>query len=132
VSADRAAAGDGPEPAAGPAGDARRFARDAHRLLEDARRLVDDAGHAPECRSCPVCRGIVALRQHAPDVLDQVSRLAAALAESLRDHDGENPGTPGAPGAPHPARAPDAEPPWWGRPPGRGDLPRTERIDITD
>jgi hypothetical protein len=93
--------------------------------LEDAaRRLMAEAGHAPECRSCPLCRGVVALREHGPDVLDQVARVASALAQSLRESRHEQP--------PDPDRAPDAEPPWWGRPPGRGDLPRTERIDITD
>jgi hypothetical protein len=108
--------------------------------LEDAvRRLIEgvgagggeeaQAGHAPECRSCPVCRGIVALREHGPDVLDQVARVASALAQSLREHQHEQPHEQNGR---HPDRAPDAEPPWWGRPPGRGDLPRTERIDITD
>lgn len=89
-------------------------------------RILEDAGHAPECRSCPLCRGVVALREHAPDVLDQVARVASALAAGLRDHAGDDVAQP------RPDRAPDAEPPWWGRPPGRGDLPRTERIDITD
>jgi hypothetical protein len=97
----------------------------AERFAEALRDLFEEAGHAPECRACPVCRGVVALREQAPDVLDQVARVASALAQSLRDHarDGDQP---------RPDRAPDAEPPWWGRPPGRGDLPRTERIDITD
>lgn len=97
----------------------------AERFAEALRDLFEDAGHAPECRSCPVCRGVVALREHAPDVLDQVSRVAAALAQSLREQ---------APDGAGPARTgpPDAEPPWWGRPAGRGDVPRTERIDITD
>jgi hypothetical protein len=100
-------------------------------LAEAARHLWEDAGHAPECRSCPICRGVVALRELGPDVLDQVARVAAALAQSLRDH-AETTAPGGADGSPHPGRAPDAEPPWWGRPPGRGDIPRTERIDITD
>jgi len=109
-------------------------------LADAARRLFDDvgvgggeeaeAGHAPECRSCPVCRGVVALRQHGPDILDQVARVASALAQSLREHQHEQ--AHDQTHAPHPERAPDAEPAWWGRPPGRGDLPRTERIDITD
>jgi len=103
--------------------------------LEDAvRRLIegvgDEAGHAPECRACPLCRGVVALREHGPDVLDQVARVASALAQSLRESRHDQP--PEQPHGQHPDRAPDAEPPWWGRPPGRGDLPRTERIDITD
>jgi hypothetical protein len=96
-------------------------------LADAVRRLFEEAGHAPECRSCPVCRGVVALRAHGPDVLDQVARVASALAQSLREHQHEQPHD-----QQHPDRAPDAEPPWWGRPPGRGDLPRTERIDITD
>ena len=106
--------------------------------LEDAvRRLIegvgDEAGHAPECRACPLCRGVVALREHGPDVLDQVARVASALAQSLRDHPPAGPaGDSPSEEQPHPERAPDAEPPWWGRPPGRGELPRTERIDITD
>jgi hypothetical protein len=91
--------------------------------------LLAEAGHAPECRSCPLCRGIAGLREQAPDVLDQVARVASALAHSLREQQAA-----GAAGdePPRPGRAPDAEPPWWGRPPGRGDIPRTERIDITD
>jgi hypothetical protein len=94
-------------------------------VLRDLADLTQEAGHAPECRSCPVCRGVVAFREQAPDVLDQIARLATALAASLREQGADD-------DPPRPDRAPDAEPPWWGRPPGRGDIPRTERIDIDD
>jgi hypothetical protein len=108
--------------------------------LDGVEALLADAGHAPECRSCPVCRGLVTLREQAPDLLDQVARVATALAQSLREHAADT-GGPGAGGGDagtagtrddlsQPGRAPAAEPPWWGRPPGRGDIPRTERIDI--
>jgi hypothetical protein len=104
-------------------------------LADAVRQLLEEAGHAPECRWCPLCRGVVALREHGPDVLDQVARVAAALAQSLREHQHDRPHDrpdDRPDDRPHPERAPDAEPPWWGRPPGRGDIPRTERIDITD
>jgi len=114
VSAERAA---GPEPA----------------WLQDAARLLTEAGHAPECRACPLCRGIAFLRQLGPDLLDQVARVATDLAVSLREAERDRPQDPQPEREPPPAGlAPDAAPPWWGRPPGAGELPRTERIDITD
>ena len=115
--------------------------------LQDAARLLTEAGHAPECRACPVCRGIAVLRQLGPDLLDQVARVATDLAVSLREqaeqarqqdlqrdppqdpqHDPQRDQRESPPAG----RTPDAAPRWWGRPPGAGELPRTERIDITD
>lgn len=106
--------------------------------LQDAARLLTEGGHAPECRACPVCRGISVLRQLGPDLLDQVARVATDLAAGLREQaeqaeqerqqeDDRQEGK-----APPAGRTPDPEPRWWGRPPGAGELPRTERIDITD
>jgi hypothetical protein len=123
--------------------------REAAAWLQDAARLLTEAGHAPECRSCPVCRGIVTLRQLGPDLLDQVARVATDLAAGLREQaarqdPGDATGQAGgqAPGAggeeahraepPQAGRAPEAAPSWWGRPPGAGEVPRTEWIDITD
>ena len=128
MSAERAA---GPEPA----------------WLRDAARLLAEAGHAPECRACPLCRGITVLRQLGPDLLDQVARVATDLAVSLREQAEQDREQDREQGrrqdrrqddeqqprdVPPAGRAPDAAPPWWGRPPGAGELPRTERIDITD
>jgi hypothetical protein len=115
--------------------------------LQDAARLLTEAGHAPECRACPVCRGISVLRQLGPDLLDQVARVATDLAAGLREQaeqerqqdqqdqqdqqqDRQQDRREGK--APSAGRTPDPEPPWWGRPHGAGELPRIERIDITD
>jgi hypothetical protein len=120
-----------------PGGTRRPAAGREQAWLQDAARLLTEAGHAPECRACPVCRGITVLRQLGPDLLDQVARVATDLAATLREqadqdrqqdsrHDRQEGQAPPA------GRTPDAAPPWWGRPPGAGEIPRTERIDITD
>ena len=121
-----------PEGAARAAGSGRAGAGPEAAWLHDAVRLLAEAGHAPECRACPLCRGIAVLRdlarQLGPDLLDQVARVATDLAISLREQ-----GVREAPPAPSgESGVPDGEPSWWGRPPGTGDVPRTERIDITD
>jgi hypothetical protein len=128
---------------------AARFDRAAGEWLQDAARLLAEGGHAPECRACPVCRGVTVLRQLGPDLLDQVARVASDLATSLREQAAgsvpegtrenaaeasteETAGGDARQASPHAGRAPGAVPPWWGRPPGAGEVPRTEWIDITD
>jgi hypothetical protein len=128
--------------AGGAAGDTGRTdAGQAQAWLQDAARLLTDAGHAPECRACPLCRGISVLRQLGPDLLDQVARVATDVAATLREQAdlAEQERQQGQQGqerqerdAPPAGRTPDPEPPWWGRPTGAGEIPRTERIDITD
>ena len=68
------------------------WADDARRLFEVfqttldqlAEPVDDDQPHPPECRYCPLCRGVALLREAGPDLLDQVSELAAGLAATLR------------------------------------------------
>jgi hypothetical protein len=77
--------------------------------------LLREAGHASECRSCPLCQGIAVLRQIGPDLLDHVSAVTAGLARSLRAAAEQQSAAPPAAGG---AAVPG--------------VPRTEWIDITD
>jgi hypothetical protein len=111
-----------PPPWTGPwADDARRLFQVFQTTLDQlAEPLDDDQPHPPECRYCPLCRGVALLREAGPDLLDQVSELAAGLAATLRtsapptapsdSSDSADDTTAGAPARP----------------------PSTVRIDVTD
>jgi hypothetical protein len=76
---------------------------------------VPDAGPAhlgPECRVCPVCRLIAAVRAVRPEAVEHLAVAAAELAGAWR----EMVTPPGAPDAP----------------PGAPAAPPVERIDVTD
>jgi hypothetical protein len=79
--------------------------------------LLDSAGHAPECRACPMCQAVAMIRRNGPELLDGISALAAGLAASLRAARDQEPE--------HPADLRETAPP----PPV---VLRTERIDVTD
>ena len=89
------------------------------RLLDEALRLLDlaqaarpagagdDAGNhrGPECRICPVCRGIAYLREIDPQAVDRLTAAVADLAGAVRDLLGDAPAPAPAPGpAPDPVR----------------------------
>jgi hypothetical protein len=113
------------------------------RLLDEALRLLDvaqaprpagageDQGvHAgPECRICPLCRGIAYLREVDPAAVERLTGAVADLAGAVRDLLGAAP-TPATGG---PAEGGTAAP----DPSGTGGAPVTPRvsvqqIDVTD
>lgn len=122
---------------AGAAG-AGTWSRQGLRVLDEALRLLDvvqatatapaataEAGHAgAECRVCPVCRGLAALREMNPEAMTRLGRafgdLVAAAGDVIGDVMGDIVGSP-------PDAAPPAEPPPEPRPPVR-----LQRIDVTD
>jgi hypothetical protein len=63
------------------------------RLLDEAVRLIDvvqavqGGGHPPEgdCRWCPVCRGVAALREVDPDAMTRIAGAVGDLAGAVRD-----------------------------------------------
>ena len=67
-------------------------AQEAFRLLEAVRGWLDERGvpeasiaaGSAECRACPVCVVLGALRDHHPDVVDQLGRASDALIAAAR------------------------------------------------
>ena len=73
------------------------------RLLDEALRLIDMAqatrpaggrqdpeghlalGAGPECRVCPVCRGIAYLREVDPQAVERLTGAVAEVATAVRD-----------------------------------------------
>jgi hypothetical protein len=101
--------------------DAARLFRSLRQAAEEAAGpraadLLETAGHAPECRACPVCQAVAVLRRSGPDVLDQISAFTAGLAASLRAASASEAEAPAGPPEPAPPEV----------------LLRTERIDVTD
>jgi len=76
------------------------------------------ADHSAECRRCPVCTGLAALRGRRPDVLESLADVLTSAATTLRAQ-ASTQGTPSRPGgsdaatgAPDPAASePDAAAP---------------------
>jgi hypothetical protein len=118
------------------------WADDARRLFELLKGAAAQAGagpagnqgdsageagpeHSPDCRYCPLCQGMAALRRSGPDVLDRLAEVAAGLAATLRATEA----------GPRAAQQPRSE----AEPDSRTDStsaaprpPSTVRIDITD
>ncbi len=67
-------------------------AHEAGRLMDALREWLDARGvpEAPiatdsaECRACPVCLALSAVREHHPEVVEQLGRSAEALIAALR------------------------------------------------
>ena len=69
------------------------------RLLDEALRLLDlaqatrstgarqeaDVHPVPECRSCPVCRGMAYLREVDPQAVERLTGAVADVAAAVRD-----------------------------------------------
>jgi hypothetical protein len=72
--------------------------------------------HGGECRVCPVCRSLAALRKANPDAVARMGRALADLAAAFAEFAGA-------------AEEPDATPPARPAPPRPV---RVQRIDITD
>jgi hypothetical protein len=113
------------------AGTAPGPARQGLRVLDEALKLLDALQAQPsaatdgppgpahaggECRLCPVCRGLAALREVNPEAVARMGRALADLAAAFAEFAGpvEEPGS-----------TPPAEPP-----PPRAV--RVQRIDVTD
>lgn len=92
------------------------------RVLDEALKLMDSSqGRQPrhdgaECRVCPLCRGIAALREANPEAVSRMGRVLADLAAAFGD------GTTGV------AEEPDAPVP---RPAPPQRVP-VQPIDVTD
>ena len=112
----------------------RRAAEEAVRLLQTLSE-VTGSHNAPECRICPICQLLAALRQVRPEAVDHLIDAAAGLAAALRDL--------AVPAAAEAAEAPVQEAPDGppasppaatassGPSPGH-DPPRIQRIEVTD
>ena len=86
------------------------------RLLDEALRLIDMAqatrpaggrqdpeghlalGAGPECRVCPVCRGIAYLREVDPQAVERLTGAVAEVASAVRDLLGATAPDPQRPG----------------------------------
>jgi hypothetical protein len=66
----------------------------------------DGAAHAAECRWCPLCAGLAALRGRRPDLLDGLADLLTTAATVVRAHAS----APADPGSAEPAPEPAPEP----------------------
>ncbi len=81
-------------------------------------------GHAGECRSCPLCAGLAALRGHRPDLLEALADVLTSAATALRST--ARPTPDGA--APAPAPEPTAPPEE--TVPHPAPAPAVQRIDV--
>lgn len=67
-------------------------AHEAGRLMDALRDWLDSRGvpatpiatGSPECRACPVCLALSAVREHHPEVVEQLGRAAEAMVAALR------------------------------------------------
>jgi hypothetical protein len=85
------------------------------------------ADHAAECRWCPVCAGLAALRGRRPDLLEALADVLTSAAGALRTTARTTPdGSDAAPGAP----APEPTAPPEETVPHPAPAPTVQRIDV--
>jgi hypothetical protein len=131
----------GEQNAGDPNGTGRRATEEAIRLLQTLTEFTG-AHDAPECRICPLCQLLVALRQVRPEAVEHLVRASAEFAAALRDlaapsssdahpePQDVHPESPnGGPAAPRPASSEAGRPGW--RAPAAA-RPKVQRIDVTD
>ncbi|CCH88929.1 conserved protein of unknown function [Modestobacter italicus] len=82
------------------------------------------AERAAECRSCPLCAGLAALRGHRPDLLEALADVLTSAATALRST--ARPTTDGGAAAP----APDPTAPPEETVPHPAPAPTVQRIDV--
>ncbi len=115
-------------------------AEHGRRVLDEALRLLDvlqatrpaDAGDGatahggPECRYCPLCRGIAHLREADPEALDRLTGAVAEAAGAVLDLVAGLAGAAAAPAAAPPGTDPD------GVEVGAADVERVEveRVEV--
>jgi hypothetical protein len=129
----------------------RRAAEEAIRLLQT---LTEFTGthDGPECRICPVCQLLAALRQVRPEAVEHLVRASVELGAALRDLGAPEPQPPGTPDSGDSASPGSAETgvpagdgPDSGQPAEQADAPpvatwpapvperlRVQRIEVTD
>ena len=127
----------GPSPGTGPgAGTGRQLADEAVRLL--AALTGASASHGgPECRICPICQAIAAVRNVRPEALEHLIGAVLELAAAVREFTVPPAGTaPAGPGAAGPgATGPGAAGPQTAGPaadPSAGADQRVQHIEVTD
>ncbi len=67
-------------------------AQEAGRLMDALREWLDARGvpetpiatDSAECRACPICLGLSAIREHHPEVVEQLGRAAEAMLAAVR------------------------------------------------
>ena len=67
-------------------------AQEAGRLMDALREWLDARGvpetpiatDSAECRACPICLGLGAIREHHPEVVEQLGRAAEAMIAAVR------------------------------------------------
>ena len=112
-------------------------AEQGRRVLDEALRLLDvlqaahpasagngDGHRGPECRYCPVCRGIAYLREAEPEALDRLTGAVTEVAGAVRDLVAGLGGAAAEPAGP-PAGADPVE-----VDPGEADPPEVERVEV--
>jgi hypothetical protein len=83
------------------------------------------AGGGSECRSCPLCAGLAALRERRPDLLEALADLLAGAATALRTTARTTPdGTEAGTGAPEPTAPPEETVP------DQAPVPSVQRIEV--
>jgi hypothetical protein len=87
--------------------------------LLGAARADEPAEHGAECRSCPLCAALAALRGRRPDLLEALADVLTGAATALRTSAGSGPRTPDAPDTPPEETVPDPAP-----------APVVQRIDV--
>jgi hypothetical protein len=130
-------------------GPARRAAEEAVRLLQTLTE-VTGSHDSPECRVCPICQLLAALRQVRPEAVENLIDAAARFTVALRDltvpaaaataGEASGPASAGATGATsgeaEPGVQPGAAGTWSGHDPGAGtgapERSRVQRIEVTD
>jgi len=88
--------------------------------LLGATRADEPAEHGTECRSCPLCAALAALRGRRPDLLEALADVLTGAATALRTSAGTSAGTsPRTPETPPEETVPDPAP-----------TPVVQRIDV--
>ena len=82
------------------------------------------AEHGTECRSCPLCAGLAALRGHRPDLLEALADVLTSAATALRSTARPTPDGAAADPAPEPTAPPEETVPH------PAPAPTVQRIDV--
>jgi hypothetical protein len=105
---------------------ARRLMDGVRGVLAEPARIPEGAGHAAECRWCPLCQAIAVVRGERPEVSAALADLLTTAAAALRSVAAE----PGAGAAAEPAAEPAADP-HGSAPDDTGEPPsEVQRIEI--